>query len=203
MQLAWASAPNGPDWAAILEAVSAAVSALLLGAGAWFAQRYLARGNTSVEATVFEHPGGLGLHVRPSIQSLGLSALRLSHKDDLAPTIEVVEYRIDDGSPFPGLRRETFTGDDLVGPGESVTGSEVFLVSTPSTGTLGWRIIFDVGVRRRFKFQAWRWVAATFVPLPGTSTDAADRPVSLSQGNHDESGGESGGSEVKEQGEAR
>ena len=104
---------GGPHWAAIVEAVSAAVSALLLIGGAWFAQRYLARANTSVEATLFEHSDGFGLHVRPSIQSLGLSPLRLRHEDQLAPVIEVSEYRSDDGSSFSGPRRETFNADDL------------------------------------------------------------------------------------------
>jgi hypothetical protein len=120
MQAGGLPSSAGPHWAAIVEAVSAAVSAVLLAGGAWFAQRYLARGNTSVEATLFEHSDGLGLHVRPSIQSLGLSPLRLRHEDELAPVIEVSEYRGDDGSPLD---------------------SEIFLLSLPSTGVIGWRII--------------------------------------------------------------
>jgi hypothetical protein len=201
VQTGWLPAAEGPDWAAIVEAVSAAVSAVLLAGGAWFAQRYLARGNTSVEATVFKHSGGMGLHVRPSIQSLGLSALRLSHNDELAPVVEVVEYRSDDGSSFPGLRRETFNVDDLVGPGETITGSEIFLVSRPTTEILGWRVIFEVGVRRQWRRPAWRWVASTFVPLPVAPASTASGQVELS-GSDDNLGGEIRGGEVEQQGKA-
>lgn len=201
MQTGWLPAGGGPDWAAIVEAVSAAVSAVLLAGGAWFAQRYLARGNASVEAMLFEHSDGYGLHVRPSIQSLGLSPLRLRHADELAPVIEVSEYRGDRGSSFPGPRRKTFRADDLVGPGETVTDSEIFLLSRPSTGTLGWRIIFQVGIRRRLWRPAWRWVAATFVPLPVTSAGTTVGRVALKNGD-DDLRGESDGGEVQQQGKA-
>jgi hypothetical protein len=40
------------------------------------------------------------------------------------------------------------------------------VLSRPSIGILGWRIIFEVGIRRRLSRPPWRWVAATFVPLP-------------------------------------
>jgi hypothetical protein len=201
MQAGGLSAAAGTHWAAIVEAVSAAVSAVLLAGGAWFAQRYLARGNTSVDAMLFERSDGFGLHVRPSIQSLGLSPLRLRHAGELAPVIEVSEYRGDDGSSFPGLRRETFTADDLVGPGETVTDSEIFLLSRPSTGILGWRIIFEVGIRRRLWLPPWRWVAATFVPLPVTSDGTAVGQVALESGDH-ELRGESDGGEAEQQGKA-
>lgn len=191
---------EAPDWTAILGAVSAAISALVLVIGAWFAQRYLARGNTAFDAEVFRHATGLGLHVRPAIQSLGLSALRLSHEDELAPAVEVYEYRYD-GSPGDGVRRETFMGDDLVGPGETITDSEVFLVSVPGATTLGWRVIFEVGVQRRFRRPAWRWVAATFVPVPKDPAEAGSRQVEL-PGSAAKPGGDGDGGEVLEQGQA-
>jgi hypothetical protein len=199
MQTVWLVASGGPHWAAIVEAVSAATSAVLLAGGAWFAQRYLARANTSVEATLFEHSDGFGLHVRPSIQSLGVSPLRLTHADDLAPVIEVSEYRGDDGSSFAGPRRKTFRADDVVGPGETVTDSEIFLLSRSASGLLGWRVNFQVGVRRRLWRPPWRWIAATFVPLPVASAGTAVEQVTSKNADGDLRG-ESDGSEVQQQG---
>jgi hypothetical protein len=158
-----------PTWTDILSASSGALSALVLIIGAVLAQRYLTRGNAAVEATVFRYAGGLGLRVKPVIQSLGFAPLRLVHNDaDFAPVVGVAEYRTDGAAgPPQEIRRETFQGDDLVGPGETISSSEIFLVPPPEPATLGWQVIFEVGVRKRFhRKMYWRWIATTFVPVP-------------------------------------
>lgn len=165
-----------PAWTDILSASSGALSALVLIIGAVLAQRYLTRGNAAVEATVFTHAGGLGLHVKPVIQSLGFAALRLVHNDpDFAPVVSVAEYRTDGAAGPPHeILRETFRGDDLVGPGETISSSEIFLVPPPEPATLGWQVIFVVGVRKRFRRKMyWRWIATTFVPVPEDSAISA------------------------------
>lgn len=160
----------GPGWTSIVEAVGTAVSGFVLLVGAAFAQRYVKRASASVDASVFERPGGLGLHVRPRIRSSSLVRLELSDEEGAVPTVSVTEYQLRDGALVVGepASRDTFTGEKVVDPGETITDSEIFLVTT-GPETLGWRVRFLFAVKKWPGDKLWWWAATTFVPTPGTA----------------------------------
>ena len=63
--------------------------------------------------------------------------------------------------------RVVLADDQVIGPGETITGSAIFVVNRPGRDVLGWQITFTVGAPRWFGRQWW-WVATTFVPAPPT-----------------------------------
>ena len=202
---------SSPDWATIVGAIGGAVSALVLVLGAVFAQRYAKRASAAVEATVFARLGGLALHVRPCIQSSGLVRLVLDHGAETAPTVSVVEHQFRGGEYVVGeaASRTTFKGDDVVDPGETVTDSEIFLVSEPAEGTLGWRVRFVFTSRRWPSCRGyWWWAATTFVPVPrplavaGTSVELVQDPRPEGVGATLGLGGDGDGGEVRDEGAA-
>lgn len=130
------------------------------------AARYLIRGTTAVEATASPVGSSIVLHVRPSIASQGATAIRLQHKDGNAPIVQVVEYGRH-GPADEGAEQQVLADDQVIGPGETITGSAIFVVNRPGRDVLGWQITFTVGAPRWFGRQWW-WVATTFVPAPPT-----------------------------------
>jgi hypothetical protein len=155
---------TGPDWAASVGAIAGAVSAMVVVVGGAAASRYLIRGTTSVEATASAVGTTVVLHVRPTIASQGATAIRLVHATDNAPVIQVVEYGRN-GPADEAASRAVFDDDQVVGPGETITGSAIFIVDRPGRDVLGWQVTFTVGAPRWFRRQ-WFWVATTFVPAP-------------------------------------
>ena len=156
----------GPDWAAQVSAIAGATSAMVVIIGAVAAARYLVRGTTAVDATASQVGTSIVLQVRPSIASQGPTAIRLQHTTEQAPVVQVVEYGRD-GPAEEGAQQRVFDDDQVIGPGETITGSAIFVVNRPARDVLGWQITFTVGAPRWFG-REWWWVATTFVPAPPT-----------------------------------
>lgn len=154
-----------PGWTAVVGAVGTAVSAFVLVVGAGIAQRYVKRASATVEASLFEGPGGLGIHVRPCVRSSSLVRLKLS--DEEVPTVAVTEYQLREGVLVVGepASQDTFTGEKAIDPGETITDSEIFLV-TSGPETLGWRVRFRFAVKKWPGRTMWWWAATTFVAGP-------------------------------------
>jgi len=157
---------SGPDWAAQVGAIAGAVSAVVVVVGGIAAARYLIRGTTTVEASAFSVGASIVVHVQPSIASQGATAIRVLHSDGNAPVVHVVEYG-SGGPAAEGASKQVFQEDQVVGPGETITGSAIFVVEQPARDVLGWQVTFTVGAPRWFG-REWWWVATTFVPAPPT-----------------------------------
>lgn len=157
---------GGPDWAAQVGAIAGAVSAIVVVVGGIAAGRYLIRGTTTVEASASSVGNSIVLHVQPSIASQGATALRLLHTTENAPVVSVVEYGRN-GPASADASKQVFQNDQVVGPGETITGSAIFVVDQPARDVLGWQVTFTVSAPRWFG-REWWWVATTFVPAPPT-----------------------------------
>jgi hypothetical protein len=182
------AATGSPNWTAAVEAVATSLSALVLFVGAIVAQRYLRRADGSVDAIAFSRPGGLVLHVRPCVRSAGLVRVRLDRRPDAEPQVIVSEVRLDNGSEVRGQAqsKRCLKADTAIDPGESVTGSEIFLVPLADPDLVGWHVEFLFAFqpwlprlppqfRKKFFWYwlrtdprppPWEWDAETFVPVP-------------------------------------
>jgi hypothetical protein len=165
--------PQGIHWVAILSAVAAVLSAVVLLAGAWFARLYLLRVTARVEASCHPLPNGLLLHVRPSIRSAGLTRTLLLSGENKRPLVSVAEHRLSDSKNISsGLvvgnlaSQPAFVEDEVVDPGETISDSVYFLMAPQVAATLGWRVRFRFSVKKRRGHGEWVYVAATFVPTP-------------------------------------
>ena len=177
------------NWA-IVEAVGTAVTAALALIAGIVATRYLRRADATVEAGRFDRQGGVALHVHPCISSSGAIRLRLDRSSpDYSPQVVVTPVRVQAGQEVSGtpLQKICFVRDEIVDPGESLAGSETFLLPTPAADLLGWRVEFLFAAKRRIpmgvtlsvrwwpppwlRFRLvtshWWWVAQDFVPAQG------------------------------------
>jgi hypothetical protein len=179
-----APAGGGPDWAAVLSAVAASLSLLLVLWGLLIATRYI-KLNAFVDASLFATPAHHGLIVRTSLESKGLTRITMLRRDNKDPrlrgdnrdpTVTVTEYRIDDsGNVFEVHRtvREAFrfVGTPTVEPARTMTDTLVFWVPEPDATTWGWRVDFRFdtqGLRQRWRplrrQDPWKWGVTTFIP---------------------------------------
>jgi hypothetical protein len=159
------------------EIVGAAATALGLVVGAVIAAVYSRKATVAISAVPHSTSSGTLLVTKPSVTALGPFGLKLAEGDPGGAVIEVSEVlTTEDGSgtergaTYP--LREAFPRDDqerqqFASPGETLTGSEFFVVDTSSPRLAGWLVCLSVaskGIR-----AGLHWQDRVFVPLDRSS----------------------------------
>jgi hypothetical protein len=148
---------------------TAAVAATLVGA--IVAVRYGRKATAQIEASVYEAAGTILMAARPSVRAVGV--FRLAFTGDDSSIISVTEVwttqdGLVDGSTW---RSPAVFGSSFVEAGESIWTTVVFDLGPPSEYLVGWRVVLDVALTRRFRRGTdWVWDDRVFVPSPAATS---------------------------------
>jgi hypothetical protein len=176
----------------LVEAYSAAISAVVLLFGVYLAQRYGRRAVPSLVARTFPRgETGIGLEARIEIKSVGLKMLRVRKGrggDSHRPTLTILEV-VDSGATYEFRETDSrvvrILEGQVAGPGEIIRRSELFYLREPTPDVVGWRVEFDLDMQHPIRRRKWwSWQEDAFIPAGGVP-DLEDVYTEEPDGNPD------------------
>lgn len=136
--------------------------------GAVIAERYGRKATAQIEGTAYEAAGATMVVVRPSVRAVGVFRLVFAGED--GSTVSVTEVWATPDGLASGRRWESSAvfGPSFAEAGETIWTTVIFDVGPAHHRVVGWRVVLDVALSRRFRRdRVWTWDDRIFVLAPG------------------------------------